>query len=117
MYSGKNANSKTRIGKDLLIWCFVVVVMAAIAVGGVEQGPTETHEGVYAANVDAGSNEVETSLDETIRSITFKKDMRIRDALRFLALKYDKNIVPSADVDGVLAFTNLFKVTFGEAMK
>ena len=116
MYSGKNANSKTRIGKDLLMWCFVVVVMAAIAVGSAEQGPTETHESVYAANVDAGSNEVETSLDETIRSITFKKDMRIRDALRFLAAKYEKNIVPSPKVEGQLAFTSLYDVTFEEAM-
>jgi len=57
------------------------------------------------------------SMSKKIQSITFKKDMRIRDALAFLSLKYDKNIVPSPRVDGTLAFTSLFDVSFEEAMK
>ncbi len=53
---------------------------------------------------------------EEIQSITFKRDMGIRDALRFLAAKYQRNIVPSSNVDGRLAFTSLYDVTFEEAM-
>jgi type IV pilus assembly protein PilQ len=55
--------------------------------------------------------------DETIQSIYFKKDVGIRDALAFLAAKYQKNIVPSPKVDGKLAFTSLYKITFEEAME
>ena len=60
--------------------------------------------------------EAEVMPDGTIQSITFKKDMAIRDALTFLSLKYNKNIVVSPKVDGQLAFTSLFNVTFEEAM-
>lgn len=51
-----------------------------------------------------------------IQSISFKKDMDIRDALHFLSARYQKNIVPSSGVTGRLAFTSLFDVTFEEAM-
>ncbi len=53
---------------------------------------------------------------EPIQSIAFVKDMGIRDALRLLAARYQKNIVPSSEVDGQLAFTDLKNVTFEEAM-
>ena len=59
----------------------------------------------------------DVAVNKKIQSITFKKDMRIRDALAFLSLKYDKNIVPSSRVDGTLAFTGLSDVSFEEAMK
>jgi len=51
------------------------------------------------------------------QSIFFKQDTRIRDALRSLSARYQKNIVPSPNVDGVLAFTSLYDVTFEEAME
>jgi Type II secretory pathway, component PulD len=117
-----------KIRKDLFVWVLVLVGMVAIAVGDVEQpAGLDTAQEVYAADVDSELNEDALSEDvvsweagdpeaKRIQTITFKKDMRIRDALRFLALKYDKNIVPSAKVDGVLAFTNLFDVTFEQAM-
>ena len=52
-----------------------------------------------------------------IQSISFAKDMTIRDALRFLALKYQKNIVPTSKVDGAITVTNLYDVTFDEALQ
>ena len=52
-----------------------------------------------------------------IQSINFKKDMGIRDALRFLAVKYQRNIVPTSKVDGQLAFNSLYNVSFDEAMQ
>ncbi|HPS54943.1 MAG TPA: secretin N-terminal domain-containing protein, partial [Sedimentisphaerales bacterium] len=52
-----------------------------------------------------------------IQSLNFKKDMGIRDALRFLAIKYQKNIVPTPKVDGQLAFNSLYNVSFNEAME
>ena len=53
----------------------------------------------------------------SIQSISFAKDMSIRDGLRFLALKYQKNIVPTSKVDGMITVTNLYDVTFDEALQ
>lgn len=129
MYGEKNWNSKVQIRKDLFIRCLVLVVMAAIAVGGVEQGSIEVDANepqIGAVGADNSENFVsqskvvfqkdDASVDKAIQSISFKKDMAVRDALTFLALKYGKNIVPSPNVDGSLAFTSLFDVTFEEAM-
>jgi type II secretory pathway component GspD/PulD (secretin) len=52
-----------------------------------------------------------------ILSVTFQKDTSIRDALRYLAAKYQKNIIPSSKVDGALTVSTLYDVTFDEAMK
>jgi len=51
-----------------------------------------------------------------IQTFTFKKDMRIQDALQFLAARYQKNIVPSSKVDGAITITNLYDVTFEQAL-
>ncbi len=53
---------------------------------------------------------------QTIQSINFRKDMTVRDALRFLAAKYEKNIIPSAKVNSQLTITSLYDVTFEEAL-
>jgi type IV pilus assembly protein PilQ len=51
-----------------------------------------------------------------IQSITFKKDMSVREALRFLQQRFHKNIVPSVKVDGAIPITALYDVTFEEAL-
>ena len=51
-----------------------------------------------------------------IQSITFKKDMTIQNALLFLQERYQKNIVPSAKVDGMIKVVKLHDVTFEEAL-
>lgn len=51
-----------------------------------------------------------------IQTITFKKDVRIQDALQFLQERYQKNIVPSAKVDGTINVTRLRDVTFEQAL-
>jgi type IV pilus assembly protein PilQ len=53
----------------------------------------------------------------SLQTIAFKKDMPIKDALRMLAQMYQKNIVPSAKVDGIVTVTNLYDVTFDEALQ
>ncbi|MDO8303428.1 MAG: hypothetical protein Q7T18_09315, partial [Sedimentisphaerales bacterium] len=59
----------------------------------------------------------EVVVDGEIQSITFKKDMSLRDALRFLQARFHKNIVMSSmKVDGVIAVTQLYDVTFEEAL-
>ena len=112
MYHNKNTNNK--INFDLLIWCLVLAVLAAIAVGAIGDEPI-----LVAADEDIETMAVskDVSGDKTIQSLNFKKGVKIQDALRFLALRYDKNIVPSPKIDGQLAFTKLSNVTFKEAME
>ena len=49
--------------------------------------------------------------------IAFDKNSTIKDALRILAALYEKNIVPSGKIDGILGFTKLRDVSFEEAME
>ncbi len=60
---------------------------------------------------------VEPLAPQSLQTIAFKKDMPIKDAMRMLAQMYQKNIVPSAKVDGVVTVTNLYDVTFEEALQ
>jgi type IV pilus assembly protein PilQ len=78
------------------------------------------------ARTPATSAAVETQHPETvmpepeaseIQSLTFAPNTQIPDALLLLAVRYQKNIVPSPDVTGTLAFENLYNVTFAEAME
>jgi type IV pilus assembly protein PilQ len=126
MKNNRNTNDRLTILKGLFVWSLVLVL--ATAVTGADVNDQSAAVDVPAANVEAtaeGSPDIVESTepqaeavgDKNIQSITFKKDMRIRDALAFLSLKYDKNIVPSPRVDGTLAFTSLFNVSFDEAMK
>jgi type IV pilus assembly protein PilQ len=106
-----------RIGRGLLVWSFVLVVMAAMAVGGVSEGTAETvDEDTVPVGAGPAADVTEVSTGGTIQSVIFKKDAEIRDALRFLAAKYQKNIVPSPKVDGLIPIGSLYDVTFEEAM-
>ena len=102
-----------RIRKDLLVWGFVLVVMAAMVVGGARGGNVGN---VETANENTAPDAAEVSTGGTIQSITFKKNAEIRDALRFLAARYQKNIVPSLKVDGLITVGSLYDITFEEAM-
>ncbi|MCX5645062.1 MAG: hypothetical protein NTZ17_10325 [Phycisphaerae bacterium] len=52
-----------------------------------------------------------------IKFIAFQKDMTIKDSLRLLAALCKKNIVPSAGVEGPLAISRLYNVTFEKALE
>ncbi|MBW8002111.1 MAG: type II secretion system protein GspD [Planctomycetes bacterium] len=103
---------KMKTEKSRYVLRLIVLVIAVIALFGGQQGPMTAH----AEPNSIEGIEISYSQDETIQSISFKRDVGIRDALAFLAAKYQKNIVPSPSVDGKLAFTNLYNVTFDEAM-
>ncbi len=107
MYWEKNSRSRIKIRKDLFVWSFVLVIIAAVTVGGV----VSADEGAEAVGAAVGEGPV-----EEIQSLTFRSDMTIRDALRFLGTKYHKNIVPSAKVDGLVTVGTLYNVTFEGAL-
>jgi type II secretory pathway component GspD/PulD (secretin) len=127
----KSLISRVKIRKDLFVWCFVLVAMAAIAVADVGQTlqVPDANGGVQTVQDGATQPQSAVVITETklepvegveaggdIQSLTFKKDTSIRDALRFLAAKYQKNIVPSSKVEGLITVTSLYDVTFEEAL-
>ncbi len=118
MYDNKKSNSRTKMRKHLSVWCLVLIVAAAIAVADIGQGQmfAQWDEGLDTANIDVSSSQADASISGALQSIKFNKDEGIKEALRVLNALYQKNIVPSATVDGVLGFTTLKDVTFEEAM-
>lgn len=124
---------RSKISKDLFVWAVVLVLVAAIALGETGQVSlnADGSESIDSVNVvvsrsedvrggsKAGLPTVESaSLNEAVRRpIKFNKGLGVREALAMLGSTYHKNIVPSPKVDGQLAFTNLFDVTFEEAME
>jgi len=118
MYHNKNSNNRMQIRKDLFVWGLVLTVMAAIAVGDVKQGLVivQADKSVGSADVEVSGGEVGVSADEMSQSFKLNKNTSVQDALRVVAGLYKKNIVPTSNVDGILAFTSLSNVTFEEAM-
>ena len=124
-------NEKSKLTAAVTVWFFVIAVMAALVVAQVETAEQTTlvaentepaSDDVVAAPQDDDEDEQMQIVDDdlgsgAIQSISFKKDMSIRDALRFLALKYQKNIVPTQKVNGMITVTNLYDVTFEEALR
>ena len=107
---------KSGIGLRSVLWIAVGMgICSAVAV--------ETHAAARDCNQPAAVTaaadvaEVQGQMDGgRVKLIAFEKNCPMKDALRILAALYEKNIVPSGKVDGVLGFTRLLDVTFEEAM-
>lgn len=102
---------KTAVWLSALILCAAPVfaqdnvVTAAEPVNAVQTAPVNDEPVIPVMN------------GQSIQTIGFRKDMPIKDALRMLAQMYQKNIVPSAKVDGIVTVTHLYDVTFDEALQ
>ena len=124
---GKTKLTNTKV---VTVWLFTIAAMAALVIA--QDSPADERAVVLnkttpasfdtSTPADEPNPDSAESLEEALRghaiqSITFNKDMSVRDALRFLALKYQKNIVPTSKVDGPITITNLYDVTFEEALQ
>ena len=118
MYYNKSISTKIEIGRKLFVCGFVLVAVVAIAAADVGEEPIEADvtESIESVGVDISSGEEDVFEDDVFKKLSFNKDATIKTALRVLGAKYQKNIVPSLGVDGVLGFTTLYNVTFEEAM-
>ena len=96
MYCDKVTNNKMKMWKYLFVWGFVLVTLMATTAAG-----ASTSSGEPAQIID---------------KFEVEEEFGVRKALAMLASLCDKNIVPSPNVDGVLAFRSLKNVTFDEAM-
>jgi type II secretory pathway component GspD/PulD (secretin) len=113
MYSQKSWNEKIKIEKGLVLRCFILAVIAAVALGG-----WQTTMGAERSEVAVAASQPvpDAPSQSAVQSFELKEQFGIRDALAMLASLYKKNIVPSPGVDGQLAFRSLKDVTFEEAM-
>lgn len=120
MYCEKNSKDKTKIRNKLFVWCIVLVLTSAIAVADVAQEPAEAYAlaNTGAAGIETSDSQAGASAGGKLSFIGFDKEKckSIRDALRVLGALYKKNIVPSSNVDGPLAVTSLYDVTFEQAL-
>ena len=114
MITERNSSRATRTTKSLFIWALVVVAAMASGIGGAER-PAEA-AGAVVSEAPASTATEAVGAGGKIQSITFKKDMTIQDALQFLAARYQKNIVPSSKISGAITVTNLYDVTFEQAL-
>ncbi|MFC1763709.1 secretin N-terminal domain-containing protein [Planctomycetota bacterium] len=87
-------------------WC-VLGVGLLLMVGSVSFAQTATESPAVTGDV---------VVDGRAEFIAFEKDSDVKEGLRILAALYEKNIVPSSKVSGMLGFTKLRNVTFEEAM-
>ena len=96
MYCDKVTNNKTKIRRSLFVWGFVLIMLIATTTAG--------------ANTPTGEPA------QIIDKFEVEEDFGVRKALAMLGSLCEKNIVPSPNVDGVLAFRSLKNVTFEDAM-
>jgi len=102
----------------LLVWILVLTLTTAMAVGDVDEITivAQGDEGGPSAGAAVGAAD-DVTPGQPIQTILFEQDTTVQRALRILGQRYQKNIVPSPAVDGVLSFTRLYDVTFDEAME
>ena len=96
MYCDKVVNDKQKIRKSFILWGFVLITLIVATAAG--------------ANAAAGKP------PQVIDKFDVEEDFDVRKALAMLGSLCDKNIVPSPNVNGALAFRSLKNVTFEEAM-
>jgi type IV pilus assembly protein PilQ len=96
MYCDRNSNDKTKMWKSLFLWGFLLIALMA--------------------TVAAGASAATSQPAQMIDKFEVEEDFGVRKALAMLGSQCQKNIVPSPNVDGVLAFRALRNVTFEEAM-
>ncbi|MHC4241537.1 MAG: type II secretion system protein GspD [Planctomycetota bacterium] len=118
MYRKKNSNDKAKIITRLGVWSIVLVLMAAIAVADVDHGLAEANlwANVSVAQVGTSGSQETILKDGVIPVFSCEADLSVRKALALLGGICEKNIVPSPNVDGLLAFRQLTNVTFDEVM-
>jgi len=100
---------KFKVTAGTFIWVLLFAATTALAAGDVAEVTI-----VAQAGAETGEN---AAVGAPVQTIVFQPDITIQQALRVLGQRYQKNIVPSPNVDGVLSFTRLYNVTFDEAIE
>jgi len=124
LYRNKKRYGKSKVTNIVVVWLFAIATMAALVVAqdsppaesAVVLGEADPPAGASVEGVTAYGTADELLASQAIQTLTFNKGVTVKDALHFLALKYQKNIVPTPKVDGEITVTKLYDVTFKEAL-
>jgi type IV pilus assembly protein PilQ len=108
MYCEKVTKNKKNIWISLFLWGFVLITLIVTTAAGAN-APA-------AVNALASTNVAASKNPQIIDKFDVEEDFDVRKALAMLGSLCDKNIVPSPNVNGSLAFRSLKNVTFEEAM-
>ena len=86
MYHSRNSNSRSKAGKNLLVWGFVLILMGATAVGDVGQVGAPVEGSVRVAGVDSSGGEAVVPAGQRIRMFKCREeeDFSVHDALAML---------------------------------
>ena len=115
MWYSKIVKRKTKITKVVLVGFCTIAALATLVVG---QADAPDKPPVVLDKTPALQDQSASDLlkSQTLQTISFDKDMTIKDGLRMLALLYKKNIVPTPRIEGPITVTKLYNVTFEEAL-
>ncbi|HPD45669.1 MAG TPA: hypothetical protein P5279_02120 [Anaerohalosphaeraceae bacterium] len=121
----QTSNRKRKITSGMVVWGLAVATLAALVLAQVEPGERALvvlepvmDEAAEPQAAPAAEALVDGELSGgAIQSLSFKEGTTIRAALKMLALKYHKNIVPTPRVEGQITVTELFNVSFEEALQ
>jgi type IV pilus assembly protein PilQ len=108
MYCEKVTKNKKNIWSSLFLWGFVLITLIVTTAAGAN-APA-------AVNALASTNVAASNTPQIIDKFDVEEDFDVRKALAMLGSLCNKNIVPSPNVNGSLAFRSLKNVTFEEAM-
>ncbi|RKY04731.1 MAG: hypothetical protein DRP66_11365, partial [Planctomycetota bacterium] len=122
MVKRKKRVEKSRAANGMAAWCLALAALGAMALAQVEPSvgtsgaPQQAPE--VAESTQPGVSAAEDELAaQAIQSLSFKEGTTISAALRFLQVKYKKNIIPISRMDDQITVTELFNVTFKEALQ
>jgi type II secretory pathway component GspD/PulD (secretin) len=112
--SKMNVNNDLRRGflKYFVVISFVLFFMATVAIADV--GAVDSNELVA---MDISVEESLVPEGGRIEYLAFDNNKTIREGLRILQARFQKNIVPSSKVDGPLTISRLYDVSFTEALE
>jgi len=108
MYCEKVTKNKKNICRSLFLWGFVLITLIVTTAAGANAPAV--------VNALASTNVAASSTPQIIDKFDVEEDFDVRKALAMLGSLCNKNIVPSPNVNGQLAFRSLKNVTFEEAM-
>lgn len=103
----------------LLLWVFLLVLGIAVTADGAGSNSAASNPRAKTTPASADANSIQVDLSDGffIKFMGLNEDATIKESLRALAAKCQKNIVPSSKVDGPVGVTRLYNVTFEQALE
>jgi len=124
MFQGKKRVISSTVLRLAAACCLAAAMLAApvwaleaTAAAPVPEATPEAVENIQPQVPGVAEDEEDELGAQAIQTLSFKEGTTISAALRMLQLKYHKNIIPISRLEGQINVTELFDVTFEEALQ